>query len=99
MLDDPRRLSTDIDIVVAPGTDMDTYIEKAGTIFPFLRVHEDHREGANNIEKRHFRFHFTSPRIGEEITVLLDAVFEENPYQKVCERKIKNNESRRCVKW
>ena len=32
MLDDPRRLSTDIDIVVAPGTDMDTYIEKAGTI-------------------------------------------------------------------
>ena len=35
MLDDPRRLSTDIDIVVAPGTDMDTYIEKAGTIFLF----------------------------------------------------------------
>lgn len=37
MLDDPRRLSTDIDIIVEPGTNIDEYIEQAGRIFPFVR--------------------------------------------------------------
>lgn len=35
LLDHPRRLSTDIDIVVEPGTDIDGFIRKAGEIFPF----------------------------------------------------------------
>ncbi len=35
LLDEPRRLSTDIDIIVDRGTDIDAYIEKAGKIFPF----------------------------------------------------------------
>lgn len=34
ILDKPARLSTDIDILVAPGTDVDGYIEKASRIFP-----------------------------------------------------------------
>ena len=38
MLDNPRRLSTDIDIIVNHGTDVDGYIEKAGKIFPFINV-------------------------------------------------------------
>ena len=33
LLDHPRRLSTDIDIIVEPGTDIDRYIRKAGEIF------------------------------------------------------------------
>ena len=32
-----KRLSTDIDIVVEPGTDVDAFIEKASKIFPFHR--------------------------------------------------------------
>ena len=55
LLDHPIRLSTDIDIIVDPGTDVESYIEQAGTIFPFLRKEEDIRKGRNNIEKRHFK--------------------------------------------
>ena len=83
MLKEPRRLSTDIDIIVGQDVDVDGYIEKAGKIFPFVSVEEHKRKGANDIEKRHFRFHFLSPRTGKEITILLDVVFENNPYLKV----------------
>lgn len=61
LLDHPIRLSTDIDIIVDPGTDVESYIEQAGTIFPFLRKEEDIRKGRNNIEKRHFKFIYYSP--------------------------------------
>lgn len=33
LLDEPRRLSTDIDIIVEPGTDVEDYIQRAGKIF------------------------------------------------------------------
>ena len=36
ILDKPLRLSTDIDILVEPGTDVENYIDKASNIFPFL---------------------------------------------------------------
>ena len=88
MLDEPRRLSTDIDIIVERNTDVDSYIKKAGEIFPFVGVEEHKRKGANDIEKRHFRFRFPSPRTGREINILLDIVFEDNPYLKVTERPI-----------
>lgn len=90
LLDEPRRLSTDIDIIVERGTDVDGYIEKAGRIFPFVSVEEHKRKGVNDIEKRHFRFHFLSPRTGKEINILLDVVFEDNPYMKVTERPIRS---------
>ena len=35
LMDHPRRLSTDIDIIVEPGTDLDEYLQKASEIFPF----------------------------------------------------------------
>ncbi len=91
LLDHPRRLSTDIDIIVDKDTDVDDYINKAGTIFPFLSVEEHKRKGANDIEKRHFRFHFLSPRTEKEINILLDVVFEDNPYLKVTERPIRSS--------
>ena len=37
MLDEPKRLSTDIDIIVDRDTDVEGYIEKAGKIFPTER--------------------------------------------------------------
>ncbi len=90
MLDEPRRLSTDIDIIVDRDTDVEGYIEKAGKIFPFVRVEEHKRKGANDIEKLHFRFYVVSPRTGKEINILLDVVFEDNPYLKVIERPIRS---------
>ncbi len=70
---------------------MDRYIEKAGKIFPFINVEEHKRKGLNDIEKRHFRFHFLSPRSGKEINILLDVVFEDNPYPVVHERPIRSS--------
>lgn len=90
LLDHPRRLSTDIDIIVDKGTDVDDYIKKAGTIFPFLSVEERKRRGMNDIEKRHFRFHFLSLRTEKEIHILRDVVFEDNPYLRVTERPIRS---------
>lgn len=43
LLEHPRRLSTDIDIIVRPGTDIDHYIELASDIFPFKRQDEQIR--------------------------------------------------------
>lgn len=91
LLKEPRRLSTDIDILVKPGTDIDEYIQKAGAFFPFKHVVEDFRTAHSTIEKRHFRFYFTSPRNGEDFNVLLDVVFEENVYLKIEEKEIMGN--------
>ena len=90
LLDQPRRLSTDIDVIVDHNTDVDSYIERAGKVFPFLSVEENKRKGVNNIEKRHFRFHFISPRTGRDINILLDVVLEDNPYINVKEYPIRS---------
>ena len=102
LLDEPRRLSTDIDIIVAPGTDVDGFIQQAGQtdvdgfiqqagqIFPFRDVKENIRKGNNGIEKRHFRFLFNSPRQGKEISILLDVVFEDNPYAKLITKPVQS---------
>lgn len=90
LLDHPRRLSTDIDIIVKPGTDIDDYIKRAGKIFPFNDVEEHIRIGKNNIEKRHFRFKYRSPKCGKDITIFLDVLFEEIQYSATVERPIKN---------
>lgn len=91
MLDNPRRLSTDKDIIVDRSTDIEGFIDKAGTVFPFIRVDEQIRNGSNDIEKKHFRFHFLSPGSGREITILLDVVFEDNPYPRTVEIPIRNS--------
>ena len=48
LLPQVMRLSTDNDIVVDPGTDVEIYIEKASRIFPFVRYEEQVRIGKNN---------------------------------------------------
>lgn len=77
LLEHPRRLSTDIDIIVDPGTDIDDYIRRAGEIFPFTDVKEQTRIGKNDIEKRHFKFKYRSPVVGRDVTILLDVLFEK----------------------
>ena len=89
LLKHPMRLSTDIDIVVEPDTDVDTYISKASTIFPFKQCEEQVRIGRNSIEKRHFKFTCQSPITGKDIYILLDILFAENPYTKVVDCEIR----------
>ena len=91
LLEQPRRLSTDIDIVVAPGTDVDHYLEEAGKIFPFKKVEQQIRKGKNSIEKRHYKYYYDSPIKGQTpFYILLDILFEENHYSKVIRKPIRN---------
>lgn len=77
LLKHPYRLSTDIDIVVQPGTNIDRYVNEAGKIFPFKSVDEDIRNARNSIEKRHFRFTYASPSSNKDVTILMDVLFEK----------------------
>ena len=90
LLDSPKRLSTDIDIIVSPGIDVNKYIEKASVIFPFKSYTEQIRKGRDNIEKRHYQFVYDSPAFGDEFYILLDILFEENNYSRLIRKPIKN---------
>lgn len=90
LLKSPRRLSTDIDIIVKPETDIIQYIEDASKYFPFIRFEEQIRLGKNNIEKRHFKFYYDSPVNKKEFYILLDVLFEENHYNSLVKKKIIN---------
>ena len=90
LLPKPKRLSTDIDIVVSPGTDIAEYIEKASHIFPFTAMEEQERVGKNKIVKRHFKFTYDSPVRCGPLYILLDVLFEENHYERVVEKEISN---------
>lgn len=90
LLKSPRRLSTDIDIIVEPGTDIMNYIQEASKIFPFDEVEEQSRIGKNQIEKRHFKFYYDSPINKSRFYILLDVLFEENHYNELVEKPIRN---------
>ena len=91
LLKTPRRLSTDIDIIVEPGTDISYYIQEASKIFPFLEVEEQSRVGKNQIEKKHFKFIYDSPVNKKKFYILLDVLFEENHYHTLVKKNIAND--------
>ena len=90
LLESPKRLSTDIDIVVKPGTDVDGFITEAANIFPFKSVVQQIRKGHDNIEKRHYQFVYDSPAFGRDFYILLDVLFEENTYTRLVSKPIDN---------
>ncbi len=90
LLEHPVRLSTDIDIIVEPGTDIEKYIKEAGNIFPFISCEEQVRVGRNNIEKRHFKFIYQSLLQEREFYILLDILFAEVPYVETVQKEVKN---------
>ena len=91
LLEHPRRLSTEIDIIVDPDTDVDRYLKEAAEIFPFLHSEEQMRKGRNAIVKRHFKFYYPSPVQNEEFYILLDILYEEQVYSDLVEREIRND--------
>ena len=90
LLEKPRRLSTDIDITVKPGTDVVKYIDEASKLFPFTSMNEQIREGKNGIIKRHFKFYYDSPVNNKPLYILLDVVFDENHYSRLVTNRIEN---------
>lgn len=91
LLEKPQRLSTDIDIIVEPGTDIQEYLNKAAEIFPFKCVAEQERKGKNGIVKRHFKFIYDSPTRQKDFYILLDVLFEYQQYETLVRREIRND--------
>ncbi|MDR0198643.1 MAG: nucleotidyl transferase AbiEii/AbiGii toxin family protein [Methanomassiliicoccaceae archaeon] len=88
LLDRPRRISTDIDIIVEPGTNIDEFIKKAAEIFPFVNCEEQTRRIVRNIEKRHFKFFYMSSVVGGSLHIILDVLFEKNNYRSITSKEI-----------
>jgi len=90
LMEHPQRLSTDIDIIVQPGTDIDKFLQYASEIFPFQHFEEQKRVGNNKIEKRHFKFAYDSPINNRPLYILLDVLFEDNHYYELVAKEIRN---------
>lgn len=88
LLDTSRRLSTDIDIIVKPDTDVQYYLDQAAAIYPFISVEQQHRKGKNNIEKSHYKFTYDSSSQNTRFFIFLDILYEENHYSTLIKRKI-----------
>jgi hypothetical protein len=93
LLDNVRRLSIDVDIVLAARPDrlediLNSFVKDQG----FSRAQEQKRNVKSQIEKAHFRFfydpvHRTS---ASEDYVLLDVLFESHSYRSILQRKIES---------
>lgn len=86
----PLRLSTDIDIIVKPETNVEGYIKEASKIFPFQTYEEQKRIGKNKIEKKHYKFTYQSPVLQRDFYILLDVVFMDSPYTTVLNKEVQN---------
>ena len=91
LTDMPRRLSTDIDIIVEPDFDIEKLVIEASKIYPFISYEESVRKTNKNISKKHYRFNYKSIlREGKETPILLDVLFEKTPYDVTIKTNIKN---------
>lgn len=86
LLDNPQRVSTDIDIIVPTNIDFDKVFEKVKKRFPFYEGEE--RGNIPNKYFRHFYFMFNGPISQKECRVNLDVAFEENPYPRTIKKEI-----------
>ena len=74
----PQRFSIDIDIVLTRDQNLDEYIQAVLDQGVFHRVEENKRAG--DLPKQHYKFFYNSVIQGKESHILLDILFEEDPY-------------------
>jgi len=83
MIQEPRRFSIDIDIIIEnKEQDIEAVLEKVVASTDFINWEEKIRKPKSGIEKRHFKLFYTpqTKQDGDINNILLDIVFEENPY-------------------
>lgn len=89
MLGTPKRLSIDIDIIIPEKTPdlenlLNSIVQQNGN---FIRLEKQTRFVNNTIEKAHYKFFYkpTYKTHSDEEYILLDILFEKNPYDKLIE--------------
>lgn len=82
LLQEPRRLSIDIDIIVQPQyrDDLPAIVQSIANRGIFVRVEAQVRSTGKTIPKAHYKFFYRSALFAKEEPLLLDVLFEENPY-------------------
>ena len=88
-----HRFSIDIDIIIGNTTNkekLEGLFEKicnSGEVF--YRFEGNFRENPRDIPKAHYKFYYKSELDSREKYVMLDILFEENPYSNLMEKEIK----------
>ena len=83
MIQEPRRFSIDIDIIVEDRNQKVEYVlNKVLESTDFIRWEEHKRKAKSSIEKAHYKLYYNpvTEQEGDENNILLDIVFEANPY-------------------
>jgi predicted nucleotidyltransferase component of viral defense system len=88
LLGNPQRFSIDIDIMVQERTNLDAYYQSVVEKGTFNRFEENRRSG--ELPKQHYKFFFSSVIEAKESHILLDILFEENPYPRLQEVKLES---------
>ncbi len=93
MLDKPSRLSIDINIIISDkSVDLSKIFNQIIETEAFIRYEKQSRFVNNTIEKAHFKF-FYNPILkthSKEEYILLDILFEKNPYTSLIKTPVKN---------
>ncbi|RDY57836.1 nucleotidyl transferase AbiEii/AbiGii toxin family protein [Flagellimonas nanhaiensis] len=88
MIQEPRRFSIDIDIIVEnKKADIEGLLNNIVESTDFVKWEENKRQTVSTIEKAHYKL-FYKPAVktkGDLNYILLDIVFEDNPYVDVQE--------------
>lgn len=79
------RFSIDVDIIVSTGSDLTPYFKHTIDQGVFTRYEEDVR--TSDIPVKHFKFFFVSSS-GNEKHILIDVLFEDDPYPHTVEKPI-----------
>jgi hypothetical protein len=74
----PRRFSIDIDILLQDDRNLESYFQNVIQQGTFIRYEESRRAG--ELPKAHYKFFFRSVIQNKESQILLDILFEKNPY-------------------
>ena len=90
LFDSPKRLSTDVNILVPPDYDIESCLDKASKIFPFKGIEESVRKTNKKISKRHFRITYASTNSDKDFSVLVDVLFADNHYKKTLHVPVNN---------
>lgn len=78
LLGRPGRFSIDIDIVLPQPQNLDPFFQSVIEQGAFYRYEENRRPG--DLPKQHYKFFFHSVIQNKESHILLDILFDENPY-------------------
>ena len=92
MFQKPHRLSIDIDIIVSPRyNDIDAILHSICDSNGFTLFECQQRASTGDIPAKHYKFYYHSIVEDKEASILLDVLFEENPYTVLLDQPVAND--------